>query len=301
MKQPEIYTFKGQENGSHLVISGAVHGNEFCGPVAIERALDYIAQGKIDIVAGTVSFIPVANPAAYEKGARFIDSNLNRNLYPKDKPETYEDHIGNTLCAAFRKADVLLDLHSFNAPGEAFIYLGPSRKAEADYARVLGVRNFAHGWQDSFTAKDEHDKTSQGTTEYTRLHGDALAVTLECGSHKNPESVEVGFQAILNALEYYGLAAIDSDLFVPRAVAKGEPRAVQMTTVFYKDEEGRFAKPWKNMDEVKKGDLLAVFNSGNVIKAPADGFVMMPVEEEPVGEEWFNFGVKSDYFDRLER
>ncbi len=279
----------------HLVIAAAVHGNEKCGIEAIRRVRVLQRQGRIRFVTGTVTFISEANPLAVERNVRFIDRNLNRGLYPKDNPQCYEDHLGNALCPVFARACALLDLHSFTAPGDAFIFLGPPRKAEADFARALGVRNFVHGWQDSY--KDALE--AQGTTEYTRLFG-GLAVTLECGSHQDPEAVEVAFQAILNALDYFGIAEIDPDLFAPRPVAYGTEQTVRMTDVFYKEEEGRFAQPWKNMSPVKKGDLLAVFSSGRQILAPDNGFVLMPVEHEKTGAEWFHFGVKSDFFKQLE-
>jgi len=298
-EDPYMQQFDGAADGSHLVISGAVHGNETCGPEAIARALQGIDEGRIKITHGTVSFIRAANPMAYKYGYRYIDRNLNRSLYPRRNPRAYEDYIGNELCRIYRQADELLDLHSFNAPGQAFIFLGPPRRQEADFARALGVNNFAHGWQESYgeaEADQQRDpRESQGTTEYTRQWG-ASALTLECGSHKDPESIEVAFQAILNALEYCGLADIDPDLFDPRPVSLGPETCVKLTDVFYKTEQGHFAKPWKNMDPVKKGELLATFNSGATITAPEDGFVIMPVEDERVGDEWFHFGVPSDYF-----
>jgi len=301
MKMPDVLQFGPGGNGPHLVISGAVHGNEKCGTTAIDRLIRCIDDGRIAIISGTLTLIPISNPLAFQLNKRFIDRNLNRNMYPKEHPQAYEDYLDNELCAIFRKASHLLDLHSFTAPGEAFVFLGPPRKSEADFARALGVRNFAHGWQDSYKGKEKSGNPleSQGTTEYTRLSG-ALAVTLECGSHKDPEAVEVAFQAILNALEYLGLATIDPDLFDPRPVSQGPEQVVRMTDVFYKEDEGRFAKPWKNMDFVKKGELLATFNSGKQIQAPEDGFVIMPVEHEKIGEEWFHFGVKSDFFEKLD-
>lgn len=296
---PEIFQFCSGD-GPHLVISGAVHGNERCGPAAINRALDCIRQGRIGIVKGTVTFIPVANPKAYEQGVRFVERNLNRFMYPKDEPQYYEDHLQNGLCPIFRQADALLDLHSFTAPGEAFILLGPPLQQAADYARALGVRNFVHGWADCYAANSDIAdlRESHGTTEYTRLHG-GMAVTLECGSHKDPEAVEVGFQAILNALKYFSLADIDPALFDPRPVSKGPERCVRLTDVIYKREEGGFAKPWQNMTPVRKGELVATFNGGARLDAPADGYIIMPVEHEEIGAEWYYHAVESDYFARL--
>ncbi|MCB9991617.1 MAG: succinylglutamate desuccinylase/aspartoacylase family protein [Rhodospirillales bacterium] len=299
--KPEIISINAGE-GPHLVIMGAVHGTERCGPEAIFRAIGYIDEGRIRITGGRVSFVPIANPLAYEQGTRYVERDLNRMMFSKDKPELYEDHLHNVLCPLLDEADALLDLHSYTAKGQAFIFLGPPHPAEADYVRALGVPNFMHGWsdiyKDSADSKAKDPRTGQGTTEYARLNG-AKAVTLECGHHHNPDVAEIGFQAIINALEYFGIAEIDQELFEPAKVSQAPERVIRLKEVFYKHAEGTFAKPWENMTPVRKGELLASFNDGRQQVAPEDGFVVMPHEDSPVGDEWLYFGVKSDYFNKL--
>ncbi len=105
----------------------------------------------------------------------------------------------------------------------------------------------------------------------------------------------------MNALEYTGIATIDPALFDPRPVSKGPEQVVRMTAFYVKEEEGQLAKPWKNMTPVKKGELMAYFNSGRQLLAPDDGFIIMPAPKTGVGQEWFYFGVRSDYFEKLEQ
>src|SRR5471032_744436 len=143
--------------GPRVIVMGAVHGNETCGTQAITRVMAQLDSGALRIANGAVTFVPVANPLAYAKGERAGERNLNRNLFPHPAPRDFEDHVANWLCPLLARHDVLLDLHSFHAAGEAFAMVGPRdndgplepfRHAaeERALARRLGVRRFVDGW-----------------------------------------------------------------------------------------------------------------------------------------------------------
>ena len=153
-------TFTGLAPGTRLVVLGAVHGNETCGTQAIRRVIAEIEAGRLAIVAGTVTFVPVANPLAYARRQRIGDRNLNRKLVPTGTPTEFEDRVAGWLCPLLAQHDALLDLHSFHTPGEPFVMLGPednqgalepfARAAEETaLARALGVRRFIDGWLDT--------------------------------------------------------------------------------------------------------------------------------------------------------
>ncbi|MEP6702672.1 MAG: succinylglutamate desuccinylase/aspartoacylase family protein, partial [Betaproteobacteria bacterium] len=225
-------SYTGQRAGPRLIVTGAVHGNEICGTVAIRRILDEIESGSLRIVAGQVTFVPVTNPLAFARGQRTGDRNLNRNLTPTASPKDFEDHIGNWLCPLLAQHDVLLDLHSTRAHNPAFAMLGPRdndgalepflhHDAERALAQRLGVRRFVDGWLDTYakgvarrietlraSGRQHNPLTADprygiGTTEYMRSVG-GYAITLECGQHEAPESPEVGYRAIRNALAFLG-------------------------------------------------------------------------------------------------
>ncbi|HEX6362748.1 MAG TPA: succinylglutamate desuccinylase/aspartoacylase family protein, partial [Albitalea sp.] len=147
--------------GPRLIVTGAVHGNETCGTLAIRRVLRDLEQGRLALAAGTVTFVPVTNPLAYERGQREGDRNLNRRLVATDTPREYEDHVANWLCPLLAQHDGLLDLHSFHTPGEPFAMVGPENNAgplepfgqadaEAALAVRLGVRRVVHGWLSTY-------------------------------------------------------------------------------------------------------------------------------------------------------
>ena len=64
----ETVRFTGLDRGPKLIVVGAVHGNETCGPQAILRAIDDCRAGRLSIRRGEVTFLPVANMKAYRQG-----------------------------------------------------------------------------------------------------------------------------------------------------------------------------------------------------------------------------------------
>ena len=70
MRAFESINFTAPVPGAHLIVTGAVHGNETCGTTAIRRVLDDIAQDRLTVVRGAVTFVPVTNPLAYERQQR---------------------------------------------------------------------------------------------------------------------------------------------------------------------------------------------------------------------------------------
>lgn len=302
--------FSGVAPGPRLIVTGAVHGNETCGTRAIRRVLDEIDRGETRIVAGHVTFVPVTNPKAYAHGERIGDRNLNRNLGPTDKPVDFEDHVANWLCPLLAAHDVLLDLHSTRAANPAFAMLGPRNNTgplqpfrhfekERALARHLGVNRFVDGWLDTYAIGVERRVEAAnaggrrlnplntdarygiGTTEYMRSAG-GYAITLECGQHEAPESPEVGYRAIVNALAFLGI----SDGNIPPPIRDAEQ--LQMYDVTDKHHAAdSFSRPWASFDRLRKGDLIGTRRDGTEVHAEEDGFILFPDAKAEAGNEWF--------------
>jgi len=95
------------------------------GTLGIQRILDELDAGTLQITRSTVTFVPITNPLAYARQQRAGDHNLNRNLHPNANPQDYEDRIANVLCPQLAAHDVLLYLHSFHTAGAPFAMLDP--------------------------------------------------------------------------------------------------------------------------------------------------------------------------------
>lgn len=303
----ESIRFHGLKAGPKLLVLGAVHGNETCGPAAIARAVAECRAGTLSIQRGEVSFVPVANAKAHAQKTREGDRNLNRDLRERPQPADNEDRIGNRLCALLREHDVLLDIHSFTAPGEPFVFFGPEdntgtlepfrhAKAEAAFAACLGAAVLIHGWLDIYVrliaARERLNlpplsvTEGFGTTEYMRFAG-GYGVTLECGRHDDPASVEVGHAAIHNALAHLGL--IDAPAPVVR-----KPAVIDMAQMILCERVGdRLEGTWKTGDRIAAGQIIARKADGEPVPCPCDAFAIFPNPNAKPGESICYLGLPS--------
>jgi predicted deacylase len=313
-------SYSGRKPGPRFIVTGAVHGNETCGTQGIARVMAELDSGLLDIVAGSVSFVPVTNPLAYARGQRMGDRNLNRNLYPIATPQDFEDHIANWLCPLLAHHDVLLDLHSFQSGTQAFAMVGPLdnegtlqpfRHAQAEQAMALhlGVGRFVDGWLDTYAIGVERRlaetrakglpldtlnndaRYGVGTTEYMRSTG-GYAITLECGQHLDAAAPQVAYEAIRNTMALLGLTATP----VPPPTAQTE--ALSIYDVIDKNHpEDSFSRPWISFDRLAEGDLIATRHDGTKMIAECDGFIVFPNARSEPGHEWYYLAKANHRFD----
>lgn len=281
-------TFTSSKSGPRLLVLGGVHGNEVCGPAAIDHILGLFSTGKIVMEAGSVTFVPICNPRAYAENKRFIDRNLNRALAKRAEPKAYEEFLMNELAVLLEDCDVLLDIHSYRAGGPAFAFRGGDelRDREEPFIAALGLSHVIYGWSEAYAASGVKIDPieSVGTTEYARNHG-AIATTIECGQHLDPTATPVAIRAIEGALAYLGIAKLSVP---PR---ESNLRRTRIKKLFYKQRAGTYAKAWKHLDTINEGELIATFDDGERITAPFTGRIVLPHADCPVGQEWFYLGV----------
>ena len=300
------HQFAGLAPGPRLIVTGAVHGNETAGTRAIERVLAEIDSGQIEIVRGSVTFVPVCNPLAYRHGRRMGERNLNRRLQPTATPQDFEDRIANVLCRWLAAHEVLLDLHSFRSPGRPFVMRGPADNrgelepfahadAEARLAMHAGPNRVVDGWMDSYAAGvarrraraltpgavHEDPSYGVGTTEYMRAVG-GYGITLECGQHEDPAAPDVARHAIRQTLALLGIAEL------PLAPPAQPFESLTLAEVVDRHAEGdRFAKTWTSFDTLAEGELIAWRADGSEVRAPRAGYIVFPDIGALPGHEWF--------------
>jgi predicted deacylase len=309
--------YAGRAPGARLIVLGAVHGNETCGTRAIERVTAELDRGALALSAGSVSFVPVSNPLAYAQGRRIGDRNLNRALQPTDAPREFEDHVANWLCPLLAAHEVLLDLHSFHGDGQPFVMVGPhdnqgrlepfaQAAREEALARCLGVERAVDGWLDTYAAGVAQRRRAAeaaglaetleldprygvGTTEYMRSVG-GCALTLECGPHDDPASVEVAYRAIRHTLAHLGLSGEPAP--PPRAM-----QTLSLASVVDKQHaDDAFAREWRSFDAVRAGELIGTRAGGEAVTAPHDGWIVFPYAAAQVRQEWFYLARASGRF-----
>jgi predicted deacylase len=293
-----LHRFAALEPGPSLLVLGAVHGNETCGTRASVRVIEALDGGMLALQRGSITFLPVTNPLAYQLQRRAGDRNLNRNLRPKATPLDFEDRVGNVLCELLASHDVLLDLHSFHAPAVPFVMTGTTAldSPEWAFARCLGVGRCVTGWMevyaDGVRRRQQAGVTADpgltdlqygvGTTEYLRACG-GYGVTLECGQHDDPSAVDVAEQAILRALAFLGM--IDAAAPTPASC-----ELLRLTEVVDREHaDDKFTGDWSSFSPVVAGQLVAHRRDGREVRAPADGCIVFPSRLAAPGQEWFYF------------
>ena len=276
---PEVlhwHTWAALAPGPSLVVLGAVHGNEVCGAHAIVRAIDDLTHGRLRLLRGRLTLVPVANPLAFAQATREGERNLNRRFLPQH--------------------EVLLDLHSFHTPGDPFAMVGPRNNSgarepfaraaeEMALARALGAQQVVEGWLEVYDRAaglrgELPDDEGIGTNEYMRSQG-GYAVTIECGQHEDPEAIDVATRAIHGALAHLELA------HVPAPPRFAGPAARLKDVVLRESPADRLAQDWHSFDAVQAGDVIAHRADGTPVAAPYDGCVLFPHPEAEVGQELF--------------
>ncbi|MFQ3318837.1 MAG: succinylglutamate desuccinylase [Natronomonas sp.] len=90
---------------AEVAIVGGIHGDEPCGPAAVEALLDADLE-----VERPVKLI-VANEKALSRGVRYVEEDLNRAFPGSPDADTHEGRLAHELLTEIRGCDIL-SLHS---------------------------------------------------------------------------------------------------------------------------------------------------------------------------------------------
>ena len=304
-----------------MLVLGRVHGNEYCGTLAINNVINLIQNQLVNITSGKVTFVPITNPLAAIKGTRNGDRNLNRAFYPKGSSKNdFEDELNGILCPILEECDVLLDLHSFLNGVKPFALIGNTAgdekaivvnqekvyTSESHLVSALEVDTVIANWSETYArgvknrrkrdgilsppfSLNYDEKYGDGTTEYARSKG-ALAITLECGQHEDVAAPRVGVNAILNIL---GCLRMIEERYNPVADNR-KISCISLFDVIDKISHGdKFTKNWKTFMKIEKNEIIGISEQGKEVIAPKDCFIVFPNQNAEPGQEWFYLGEQS--------
>lgn len=275
------YEFRGEKDGISLLILAAVHGNETAGTQACFRIIDEFNRGALRLTCGHLTLVPVCNPEAYRKDVRSIDENLNRVIKMHDNPQSYEQRLANEICPLIRSHRFTLDLHSTHCVGDVpFAFCDYPDDYNRKVIETLPVDYVLEGWPEIYGRQAQIQDFS--TEQCAHVYGNT-ATTLECGYHKEPKAAELAYRAIIGALAAFDMV----DLSKPAAHEKTH---IQMKSFVLKTGEGKLCRNYKHLDPLVKGEKIAVYDSGEFLYAPEDGFILLPNLQAPVNTEWYYLG-----------
>lgn len=285
MSEDEIqsHTFTGQLKGLHVVIFGGIHGNEPCGPKALERFANNVSSGKLVLTSGKVTIVPICNPRAHRKNVRYTEEDLNRIFKRNDHPKRYEEQLAQTLVSYIDEGDIFLDIHSTSASGPTSVFIDFPTSNNVALAKELRTSYALCNWPELYE-KGGHGFESYDTTRYAFEAG-KTGVIVECGQHDEPESVDFAYEAILRTLRYAKVlvdGVVEGDISTVR---------ITMTALYGKEaDEDTFSKLWRHLEPIPKGELIATRTSGEEVYATDDVIMLLPKHHAKKGQEWFYLG-----------
>ncbi len=100
----------GAADGPHLLVTGGVHGDEFEPMVAIRRLIREVDSATL---RGRLTLVPVANEAAFLRGTRTADDELDlARTCPGQPAGSITEQTAHALSQIIRTADYYIDLHT---------------------------------------------------------------------------------------------------------------------------------------------------------------------------------------------
>lgn len=109
------FEFQGTSDGPHLLITGAVHGDEFEPILAIRRLMDLFRNRDkaVSGLHGRITLVPIVNESAFLRGHRCADDGLDLARTCPGTPEgSVTEQIAFELSKLIRSADNYIDLHT---------------------------------------------------------------------------------------------------------------------------------------------------------------------------------------------
>jgi uncharacterized protein len=276
----ERVIFDSGRPGPTLLVTGGVHGNEHCGPKAIRQVITEIASGALTLKRGKLIAVPVVNLLAHERNVRFVDENLNRIFMHHDSPKTHEQRVANEILPLIDECDFLLDLHSVHAPGAPpFAFIDNDNPEHQAFVRAIGLDYILTGWDRLYSGAGRNQPAS---TDYAQSRG-KIAACVECGGHDDPSAPDVAHACILGALRHLGMAAGGEARRRPATV-------VEFSKVVIKERDGHLARAWRDLDPIRRGEVIAEYEDGQKVVAEQPGFILLPFADATLGAEWFYIG-----------
>ena len=266
---------KGHTDGPILVVTGAVHGNEYEGVEAIPRIYE---QVEPETLHGTLAMVAVCNMPAYEAGTRNspIDGLNLARVFPGDPDGTITQRIAYWLTHKLIKhADLFIDLHSAGVESDIPTMIGYRHSEDALGQRA---RAAAHAFGAPVLWGHPPPGASGRTISTATEYGVPWLYTESPGGGRaGPDDVACYTNGVLNVMKHLAM--------IP---GKPQPQSTthhlvgdgNLDVVISAPAAGSFRPHVELLDEVSVGQCLGVVENlfGQVVgevTADGDGIVIL--------------------------
>lgn len=225
-----------------VAIVAGIHGDEPCGPRAVERLLeeDPTVERPVKLV--------VANERALQRGVRYVNEDLNRAFPGAPDAKNYERRVAARLLEELSDCTTL-SLHSTQSCARPFALVDRVDAVSRSICPYLSVSEVV-----------ETDKFTKG-----RLISHPHTIEVECGLQGTDEAAENAYRLIR------GFLAGTSALPAPTGddpIDAGERDPVSVYRLLHpvpKDEGERFEVFVKNFEHVAEGKAFAAADGEDLV------------------------------------
>ena len=257
------------EEGPSYSILVCVHGNETCGLKAI-MSLQESGDLYFFLKKGSLSIL-LANKEAYQKNQRIIHCDLNRSIGKENLSYPYERKRAILVENLIRNSDYTLDLHSTSSPSPSHA-IPCDKICSEEISKSLPV--------DYVVKRVAHLTVEGGTTLDFARDNDRCAITVECGQHEDPQSVETAQRCIQQFLLCQ--SNCNPDIIVLECDASVEVK-----------EGFSFSREFSGFDFVDYQVEVATDENGSILTDyPNGAYIVMPNSNPKIGEEAFYWAIK---------
>jgi len=282
-------TFDSGQPGPHVLINAVVHGNELCGPIALDHLFSTDFRpltGRLTLGFANIEAYHAFNPAD-PTTSRYLDEDFNRvwdvSTLEGDR-DSRELRRAREIRPLIDTIDLLFDIHSMQHKTPPLMISGPLEKGRA-LARAIG--------SPSYVVSDAGHKAGRRLRDYGGFGdpaSDKNALLIECGQHWEKEAGPVAIDSVYRFLIQVGLT--DQDTAEPHLLPLPSDQTVIEVDrpVTIKSEDFKFAEAFTGMEILAK-DALIGWDGGEEVRAPFEGCVLiMPTRRTWIGQTAVRLG-----------
>lgn len=243
----------GRSAGPHLLITGGVHGDEFEPMAAIRRLAGLLAEGDF---CGRVTLVPVANEAAFRRGARLAEDSLDMaRAFPGRPDGTITEKAAHQITTLIRTADYYIDLHT----GGTALRLLPlaGYMLHRDPAVLAIQRRMAHAFNFPVVWGTDWRLEGRSLSAARDAQVPAIYVEYRGGAMCRPEGVNALVEGCLNVMGVLEMCNRPAPSNGVRYVVEDErPGSGHLQTQHPSPMAGFFLPCVRLEDRVNRGDVL---------------------------------------------
>ena len=272
-------------DGPHVMVTALVHGNELCGPIA----LDWLFRRKVKPARGKLSlgFVNVAAYASYKPSdphaSRYVDEDLNRvwDTATLDDParDSIEVRRARQIRPFLNTVDLLLDLHSMQRKAAPLMLSGPLAKGRQLAAQVGAP---------ALVVSDSGHAAGRRMRDYGGFADPGSprnALLVECGQHWEKAAGDVAKDVTVRFLRATG--CVDPG-FGEDALLPAQPQTfVEVTdAVTIRSDDGfAFTQTFMGGEIIEKGGTLIGHDGPDPVVTPYDDcMLIMPTRRTFKGQ-----------------